>query len=57
MSDGVRVSTKAELFEQRKQEYLRAGYLIESEQPTPINGLCSFVVSRMAVESDLSFLP
>ena len=57
MAEGVRISTKAELFEQRKREYLQAGYLIESEQPTPINGLCSFVVSRMAVESDVSFLP
>jgi hypothetical protein len=55
MSDGVRVSTKAELFEQRKREYLQAGYLIESEQPTPINGLCSFVVIRLAVESEISF--
>jgi len=55
MSDGVRVSTKAELFEQRKREYLQAGYLIESEQPIPINGLCSFVVIRLVVESEISF--
>jgi hypothetical protein len=57
MSEGALISTKAELFERRKQEYLQAGYLIQSEQPIPINGLCSFVVSRMAVESDVSFLP
>lgn len=54
MSAGARVSTKAELFEQRKQEYLQAGYLIESEQPKPINGLCSFVVFRIAAQSDVS---
>jgi hypothetical protein len=55
MTEGVRVSTKAELFERRKQEYLQSGYLIESEQAIPINGLCSFVVIRIGVESDISF--
>jgi len=52
MAEGVRVSTKAELFERRKNEYLRAGYRIEDEQPIPINGLCSFVVIRIAVEHE-----
>ncbi len=56
MSEGARISTKAKLFEKRKHEYLQAGYLIQSEQPIPINGLCSFVVSRMAADSDVSFL-
>lgn len=55
MAEGVRVSTKAELFERRKREYLQAGYLVESEQSIPINGLCSFVVIRIAVESEISF--
>lgn len=55
MAAEVRVSTKVELFLQRKQEYLEAGYLIEREQPIPVNGLCSFVAVRIAVESDISF--
>lgn len=52
MAEGVRVSTKAELFDRRKQEYLQAGYLIENEQPIPINALCSFVVIRIAADDE-----
>jgi hypothetical protein len=51
MGEEVRINTRADLFESRKQEYLRAGYRIENEQPTPINGLCSFVAIRVAVEN------
>jgi hypothetical protein len=40
----IRVSTRADLFEQRKQEYLTAGYKIEDEQPVPVRGMCSFTV-------------
>lgn len=40
----IRVSTRADLFEQRKQEYLKAGYKIEDEQPVPVRGMCSFTV-------------
>ena len=46
MGEAIRVSTQAHLFEQRKQEYVASGYRIESEQPRPINGLCSFVAIR-----------
>jgi hypothetical protein len=45
------------LFERRKRECLQAGYLVESEQPIPINGLCSFVAFasqlRMKLTDDL----
>jgi hypothetical protein len=51
MGQEIRINTRPDLFESRKQEYLRAGYRIENEQPTPINGLCSFVV-RVAVEDE-----
>jgi hypothetical protein len=40
----IRVSTRADLFEQRKQEYLKAGYKIEDEQPVAVRGMCSFTV-------------
>ena len=40
----IRVSTRADLFEHRKQEYLKAGYKIEDEQPVAVHGMCSFTV-------------
>ena len=40
----IRVSTRADLFEQKKQEYLKAGYKIEDEQPVAVRGMCSFTV-------------
>jgi hypothetical protein len=46
MSLRIRVTTKASTFEERKQQYLQQGYRIEDERPTPINGMCSFVVVK-----------
>lgn len=46
MSVRIRVTTRAECFEQRKREHLEQGYRIEDEQPMPINGLCSFVAVK-----------
>ena len=40
----IRVTTRANLFEKRKQEHIERGYRIEEERPTPVNGFCSFVV-------------
>jgi hypothetical protein len=42
----IRVTTKAHLFEQRKQQHIERGYRIEDERPIPVNGLCSFVAVR-----------
>lgn len=42
----IRVSTKAELYEQRKQQHIDRGYRIEDERPVPVNGFCSFVAVR-----------
>jgi hypothetical protein len=42
----IRVTTKADLFEQRKQQHIERGYRIEDERPIPVNGLCSFVVVK-----------
>ena len=44
MARKVRVTTRADLFEQQKQEYLRAGCQVENEQPMPFRGMCSFTV-------------
>ena len=52
MSQKIRVTTKTELFESRKQEHLRAGYRIEDEQPVPVNGLCSFKAVRIVTEDE-----
>lgn len=38
----IRVTTRRETFEQRKQQHIELGYRIEEEQPIPVNGLCSF---------------
>ena len=46
MTSSTRVTTRLELFDKRKRQYLELGYLIEGEQSIPINGLCSFVVVK-----------
>jgi hypothetical protein len=42
----IRVTTKADLYEKRKQQYRERGYRIEDERPIPVNGMCSFVAAR-----------
>jgi hypothetical protein len=42
----IRVTTKREMFELRKQQHTQLGYRIEDEQPVPVNGLCSFVAVK-----------
>jgi hypothetical protein len=48
----IRVTTKTDLFEKRKQEHIDRGYRIEDEQPIPVNGFCSFVTVREQPASD-----
>ena len=48
----IRVTTRADLFEQRKQEHIERGYRIEEERPIPVNGFCSFVAVRELPVSD-----
>jgi hypothetical protein len=48
----IRVSTKADLYEQRKQQHIERGYRIEDERPIPVNGFCSFVAVREESRSD-----
>ncbi len=42
----IRVTTRANLFEKRKQEHVERGYRIKDERPTPVNGFCSFIAVR-----------
>ena len=39
----IRVTTRADLFEKRKQQHIERGYRIEDERPIPVNGLCTFI--------------
>lgn len=48
----IRVTTRANLYEKRKQEHIERGYRIEEERPTPVNGMCSFIAVSEALESD-----
>ena len=48
----IRVTTRADLFEKRKQQHIERGYRIEDERPIPVNGLCSFVAVSEVTDSD-----
>lgn len=48
----IRVTTRADLFEKRKQEHIERGYRIEDERPIPVNGFCSFIAVRELPVSD-----
>ena len=48
----IRVTTRANLFEKRKQEHIERGYRIEEERPVPVNGFCSFIAVRELPVSD-----
>ena len=48
----IRVTTRADLFEERKQQHIERGYRIEDERPIPINGFCSFLAVSEISESD-----
>jgi hypothetical protein len=49
----LRVTTRADLFEERKQQHIERGYQIEDERPMPVNGLCSFIAVKEEPASDL----
>jgi len=48
----IRVTTRADLYEKRKQEHTERGYRIEDDCPIPANGFCSFVAVRELPASD-----
>lgn len=48
----IRVTTRAELFDERKRQHIDRGYRIEDERPTPVNGLCSFIAVSETSDSD-----
>ena len=48
----IRVTTRANLYEKRKQEHIERGYRIEDERPISVNGFCSFIAVRELPFSD-----
>ena len=48
----IRVTTRADLFEKRKQQHIERGYRIEDERPIPVNGFCSFIAASELPDSD-----
>jgi len=38
MAMRIRVSTRADLFEKRKQQHIERGYRLKDERPIPVNG-------------------
>ena len=46
------VTTRADLFQQRKQQHIDRGYRIEDERPIPVNGLCTFIAVSEVTDSD-----
>ncbi len=48
----IRVTTRADLYEERKQQHIERGYRIEDERPIPVNGFCSFIAMREMPVSD-----
>jgi hypothetical protein len=48
----IRVTTRGDLYEKRKQEHIERGYRVEEERPIPVNGFCSFIAVRELPASD-----
>ena len=48
----IRVTTRADLFEKRKQQHIERGYRIEDERPIPVKGFCSFIAVSEIPDSD-----
>jgi len=48
----IRVTTRADLFEERKRQHIERGYRIEDERPIPSNGFCSFIAVSAISDSD-----
>ena len=48
----IRVTTRAELYEKRKQELIERGYRIAEERSVAVNGYCSFVAESETPISD-----
>lgn len=48
----IRVTTRADLFEERKRQHIERGYRVEEERSIPVNGFCSFIAVQETPVSD-----
>lgn len=48
----IRVTTRADLFEERKRQHVERGYRVEEERSIPVNDFCSFIAVRETPVSD-----
>ena len=48
----IRVTTRSDLFEERKQQHIERGCGIEDERPMAVNGFCSFIAVSEIPDSD-----
>jgi hypothetical protein len=52
MTMRISVTTRADLFEERKQQHIELGCRIEDERPIPVNGFCLFIAVSDISDSD-----
>lgn len=48
----IRVTTRADLFEERKRQHIERGFRVEEERSIPVKGFCSFIAVRETPSSD-----
>lgn len=48
----IRVTTRADLFEERKRQHIERGFRVEEERSTAVNGFCTFVAVKDTPVSD-----
>ena len=48
----IRVTMRADLFEERKRQHIERGFQVEEERSIPVNGFCSFVAVKDTPISD-----
>ena len=48
----IRVTTRADLFEERKRQHIERGFRVDDERSVPVNGFCSFIAVKDSPVSD-----
>jgi hypothetical protein len=48
----IRVTTRADLFEERKRQHIERGFRVEEERSVPVNGFCTFIAVKDTPVSD-----
>lgn len=48
----IRVTTRADLFEERKRQHIERGFRVEEERSVSVNGFCTFIAVKDTPVSD-----